>query len=114
MGLRDYSRWANPVLPGKVGGSDLDFVLHQESSGRVLVMEFKEPNKRLSVGQRMLLRALKQMGIEVWLAWGPYADGTYKAGAMDDLGEVPFLQQMTEAELGAKVRNWWHTGTPQP
>jgi hypothetical protein len=115
LGLRDYSRWLNNVLPGKVGGSDIDLALHQESSDRVLFVEYKEPNKRLSVGQRLLLRAMKKRGIEVWVAWGPYKDGTYKAGPMDDAGETPFLQVLSEAELGAKVRQWWYSGmSPQP
>lgn len=110
LGLRDYSRWLNPILPGKVGGSDLDCVLHQQSTDRILVLEFKEANKRLSVGQRLLLTALVQRpNVEVWVAW-QYSDGTVRVGALDTTGDVRFTEKMTDAAFGAKVREWWYAG----
>lgn len=116
LGLRDYSRWLNNVLPGKLGGTDIDLALHQEASDRVLLVEFKEPNKRLNTGQRLLLRSVLQADkpkFDVWVAWGPYADGSYKVGPMDKAGETPFLQKMTEGELGSKVKGWWYAGLSQ-
>ena len=113
LGLRDYSRWLNHVLPGKVGGSDVDLALHQQATDRVLFVEFKEANKRLSVGQRLLLTAMVKRKIEVWVAW-QYSDGTVRVGVLDDSGDVPFTEKMTEAELGTRVRAWWHKGHGQP
>ena len=109
LGLRDYSRWLNPILPGKVGGSDIDLVLHQETSGRILMLEFKEANKRLSIGQRMLLRGMVSKGIDVWVCW-QYSDGTTKVGVMDSVGEVRFTEKMSNENLGVKVRGWWNDG----
>lgn len=109
LGLRDYSRWVNPVLPGKVGGTDVDFMLQQASTDRMLMVEFKEANKRLSVGQRMALTALKARRIDVWVAW-QYSDGSVAVGSLDDNGTVMFTEKMTEAKFAAKVRDWWYEG----
>lgn len=113
LGLRDYSRWLNPILPGKVGGSDVDMALHQQATDRVLFVEFKEANKRLSVGQRLLLTAMVKRDIEVWIAW-QYSDGTVRVGPLDKNGDVRFTEKMTEAEFGTRVRDWWHAGHATP
>lgn len=113
LGMRDYSRWLKNVLPGKIGLADVDGVLQQESTGRMLMLEFKEANKRLGIGQRLLLRALKRKGIDVWVIWEYPSKGVVRAGAMDEQGEVHFLEELTEAELGAKVEAWWWAGFEQ-
>lgn len=108
LGLRDYSRWLTPILPGKLGGSDLDCVVQQASTNRMLVIEFKEANKRITTGQRLLFKALKQRNVDVWVVWE--YDGYVMAGEMDSTGEVRFLQKLTAAQLGSKVKDWWYSG----
>lgn len=110
LGMRDYSRWLNPILPGKLGGTDIDCVLDQASTGRMLMFEFKEGNKPLGVGQRLLFTALKKRNIDVWVVWGPYDDGHVKVGEMDTTGQVRFTEDMPPAKLGAKVKAWWYDG----
>lgn len=111
LGLRDYSRWLSPFLPGKVGGSDIDLVLEQSSTGRMLFVEFKEHGKRLGIGQRMMFQAFRHKGIDVWVVW-EYSDGTVRAGEMDMTGEVRFTEKLTPQQLGAKVKSWWYDGLP--
>ena len=110
LGLRDYASWLKAgVLPGKVSASDLDFCLEQSQTGRVLIMEFKEGNKPLGLGQRILFRGLKaKEDVDVWVAW-ERKDGLL-VGAMDDQGEVRFTQEMSRDELAQKVRAWWYDG----
>lgn len=55
IGLRDYSRWAFDALPGKEGGSDLDFVV--EKYGNFFMVETK-PNKYVPFGQARMFDAL--------------------------------------------------------
>ena len=108
LGHRDYSRWLENVLPGKVSGSDLDFVLDQASTGRMLVIEFKEQNKRLGAGQRILFQQLVKKGIEVWVAWE--YDAKVRVGVFDATGQVRFLEELNDAAFAAKVRGWWYDG----
>lgn len=110
LGLRDYSRWVNPLLPGKLGGSDVDFILDQAGTGRILVMEYKEGQKRLGVGQRLMLTALKHKGIDVWVVWEFTSQGYVLAGELDDTGEVRFTEKLTPHELGLKTKAWWYSG----
>ena len=107
LGLRDYDSWLRG-LPGKVSASDLDFFLEQRQTGRALTMEFKEGNKGLGLGQRLLFKGLKAKGIDVWVAW-ERADSIL-VGEMDMTGEVRFTQEMTKDELSAKVVGWWYDG----
>lgn len=109
LGLRDYASWLPAgTLPGKVSASDLDFFLEQSQTGRMLVMEFKEGNKPLGLGQRLLFKGLRSKGIDVWVVW-ERKDGLL-AGEMDETGEVRFTQELTKAELASKVRGWWYDG----
>lgn len=110
LGLRDYSRWLNEVLPGRVGGSDIDSVVEQNRTGRVLFMEFKPEGVSLPVGQRLLLRTMVKKGIDVWCVWEE-KDGVHaQAGTMDETGEVRFVQRMTIRQLGMRVKRWWNDG----
>ena len=108
LGLRDYASWLTG-LPGKVSGSDLDFCLEQTQTGRMLFMEFKEGNKPLGLGQRLLLKGLKSKpGVDVWVAW-ERKDGLL-VGDMDDTGEVRFTQEMDKPALSKAVVAWWYDG----
>ena len=109
LGLRDYESWLKPgVLPGKVSGSDIDFFLEQSQTGRMLAMEFKEGNKPLGLGQRLLFKGLISKGIEVWVVWE--RKDSLLAGKMDDTGEVTFTQELSPRELAQKVKDWWYAG----
>jgi hypothetical protein len=108
LGLRDYATWLTG-LPGKVSASDLDFALEQSQTGRMLFIEFKEGNKPLGLGQRLLLKGLKsKQGVDVWVAWE--RKDSLLVGDMDDTGEVRFTQEMTNAELSQEVVDWWYAG----
>lgn len=107
LGLRDYATWLTG-LPGKVSASDLDFVLEQAQTGRVLIHEYKEGKKPLGVGQRLLLKDMVDKGCTVWLVWE--GKGVVTVGAMNAEGAVPFTQEMTKAELSTKVVDWWYDG----
>jgi len=109
LGLRDYESWLKPgVLPGRVSGSDIDFFLEQSGTGRMLALEFKEGNKPLGLGQRLLFKDLRAKGIDVWVAWE--RKDSVLVGAMDENGEVMFTQEVTPRELAMKVREWWYSG----
>ena len=109
LGLRDYSRWLADVLPGRVSGSDIDSVVEQSRTGRCLFIEFKPLGKVLPTGQRLLLRAMVRRNIDVWVAWEDFK-GHVECGVMNAEGEVLFVERMTEAALGRKVKKWWDAG----
>lgn len=109
LGLRDYESWLKAgVLPGKVSASDIDFCLEQSNTGRMLVMEFKEGNKPLGLGQRLLFKGLKGKGIDVWVVWE--RKDSLLAGEMADDGEVRFTQELSPRELAQRVKDWWYAG----
>lgn len=102
MGLRDY-RWVSESLPGRVAPMDLDCVL--EKNGRFLVMEFKPGGAPLPLGQRLTLKRLVRLGMDVWVVW---EDGErVEVGAMDRNGEVPFVSEMRKNKLARKVQQWF-------
>lgn len=108
MGLRDYSGWLSEHLPGRVSGADIDCVLEQSRTGRVLFFEFKRKGQTLPTGQRLLLRAMVRKGIDVWVVW---EDSTHvECGTLDENGEVLFVERMTKGALGRKARKWWNAG----
>lgn len=109
IGLRDY-RWLADLLPGRVGPMDIDAVIHQAKSGRVLVMEFKAPGEPLSLGARLTLAHFVATGADVWVVWGPYDDGFYDAGVMDRTGAVVFVERVRLEGLRRRVREWWVRG----
>jgi hypothetical protein len=111
LGLRDF-RWLGDALPGRVGGSDLDMVLEQSKTGRVLIFEFKPERANLPLGQRLLLKRFVQLGCDVWVVW-ELGDGEFvEAGAMDDAGNVPFIERMSLGRFKTKVGAWWAAGFP--
>lgn len=110
LGLRDYSGWLSDVLPGRVSASDIDAVIEQSKTGRVLFLELKPENVQLPVGQRLLLKTMVRKGIDVWVVWEE-KDGTHvQAGVMDETGEVRFVQRMTIRQLGMRAKRWWNDG----
>ena len=109
LGLRDYSRWLANVLPGRVSGSDIDSVIEQSKTGRMLFIEFKPLGAPLPTGQRLLLRACVRLGIDVWVAWEDFK-GHVEVGVMNREGEVLFVQKLTNRQLGMKARAWWNAG----
>lgn len=108
MGLRDYSHWLAEHLPGRVSGADIDCVLEQNRTGRMLVFEFKRVGQQLPTGQRLLLTALAKRDVDVWVCWE--SDTHVEVGTLTKDGEVLFVEKMTKAALGRKARKWWNLG----
>ena len=97
LGLRNYE-WLAPFLPGRVAPSDLDCVL--ERNGKFLVLEMKPPGVALPMGQRILLKNLVRLGVDVWVCWG---EDPVLAGAMDRYGDVKFTDEIPQEHLAKKV-----------
>lgn len=111
LGLRDYGSWMGDALPGRVGAADLDFVLEQSRTGRVLIHEYKPPHAQLPTGQRLLLKRFARMDlVDVWVVWENVAENWVEVGAMDRNGQVPFVQRMPIPRFKMKVAAWWKAG----
>jgi hypothetical protein len=105
MGLRDY-RWVSDALPGRVAPMDLDCVL--ERRGHFLVQEFKPKGAPLPMGQRLTLKALVRLGMDVWVVWENDTDpDRVEVGAMDRNGNVPFVEDMRKGRLRRRVADWY-------
>jgi hypothetical protein len=110
LGLRDYGAWLSEELPGRVGGSDIDCVVEQSRTGRVLFLEFKPLGKPLPMGQRLLLKTMARKDIDVWVVW-EYPDGQHMdVGVLTKDGEVLFREPVTKKQLGRRVLKWWNLG----
>lgn len=110
LGLHDYSSWLADYLPGRVSGSDIDCVIEQSKTGRMLFIEFKRKGQLLPVGQRLLLKACvrRTPPIDVWVAWE--TDTHVEVGVMDATGEVLLVENMTHKQLGLRIKRWWNAG----
>lgn len=104
MGLRDY-RWVSDSLPGRVAPMDLDCVL--ERGGHFLVMEFKPKGANLPLGQRLTLKALVRLGMDVWVVWEDKDGKTAEVGSMDRNGNVPFVESLRLKQLESRVSTWF-------
>ena len=104
LGLRDY-RWVADALPGRVAPMDLDFML--EKNGRFLVLEYKPGVAPLPLGQRLTLKQLVRLGMDVWVVWHDDGNDTCKVGSMNRNGDVNFIEEMRVTKLRAKVRGWF-------
>jgi hypothetical protein len=108
MGLRDY-RWVSDALPGRVAPMDLDCLL--ERRGKFLAMEFKPKGAPLPMGQRLTLKALVRLGMDVWVVW---EDGErVEVGAMDRNGNVPFVEDMRQTRLRRRVSEWFREASDE-
>lgn len=109
LGARDYA-WLK--LPNRLGMTDIDGYIDQDSTGRALAVEFK-PSMFIPKGQRITLRNLvKHHGIDVWIVV-ENADkcGRLKLGRMDTTGKVNWTPQlMTLTTLNRLVVDWWEEG----
>jgi hypothetical protein len=111
LGLRDY-RWLSPHLPGKVNPTDIDSVL--ERNGHFLIQEYKDPGATLHKGQRIMLKHLVRLGMDVLVVWGSDADAeapvqVFRVDRNGELSEVPELS--TAEELALFVRRWLRWAT---
>lgn len=77
-----------------------------ERKGRFLVQEFKPGNAPLPLGQRLTLKALVRLGMDVWVVH-EHPGEKVTVGAMDRNGDVPFEEDMTQAKLRRKVSSWY-------
>ena len=106
----DLSNRMDKVLHG-VGfrGSsfaDLDFIAHDKSTHRFLVIEYKRPAERLSEGQRILLADLcLEKRFTVWFVVF-MNDGSF--GWIDMCWYRPeAIQWISEEDLRERVGAWW-------
>lgn len=104
MGLRDY-RWVSDSLPGRVAPMDLDCVL--ERNGQFLVQEFKPEGAPLPLGQRLTLKALVRLGMDVWVEWEAKDGKHVDVGSMDRNGNVPFVETLRRAQLANRISTWF-------
>lgn len=117
LGLRDYNSWLSDSLPAKVGASDLDCVIEQSRTGRVLILEFKPAGAWLPTGQKILLKRFVKAGMDVWVVWekpaGPVSltqYDTYEVGIMDASGNVIIKGKLDKPGLKEAVQKWWESG----
>jgi len=114
LGLRDF-RWVNSALPGKLGLMDIDGVLTQASTGRVLVLELKPKGAPISVGARLTFGLLVRAGLElgrdydVWYLWDQ-GKGRIKLGEAGEQGEPLNIRELTERRVVNLVVRWWEKG----
>jgi hypothetical protein len=109
LGLRDYATWVDGALPGKVGPTDIDALIHQAKTGRALVMEFKPRTASLPKGQRLVMQHLAEVGMDVWVIWDQ-GDGNLNVCALRADGELSKAKSLTNAGLADAVRSWWEKG----
>lgn len=105
MGLRDYSGWLFDILPGRVAATDLDFVLEQHNTGRVLVLEFK-PTTYVPRGQSLVFDTLTSIGWDVWIVGDKNLD-------KDELVVKKWgkrAETMNLETFRTKVGDWWTDG----
>lgn len=105
LGLRDY-RWLSGLLPGKVGGSDVDLVLHHRD-GRALALEFK-PWRTLPYGQKLMFEWFDSVGVDVYLVVDKDLEKLEVARVR--AGTALHWRTMTLEDLQNFVRNWWDLG----
>ncbi len=108
LGLRDFN-WVNEELPGKIGLMDLDGVLSQASTGRMLVLELKPKGALVSRGARIAFGTLVKSGFDVWIVWD-LGKGRVKLGECNDKGWPQNVRELTRKRAAKLVVNWWLEG----
>lgn len=112
--LRDFS-WVNEVLPGKVGGMDLDFCLSNARTGKTLFIEMKPTGGAVSMGARLTFKTLISKGdVDVWVVWGPAEDGTVEMARVMADGNITSKVRLPLAELAGTVAQWWEAAAVRP
>lgn len=109
LALRDFS-WVNESLPGKLGGMDVDFVLSQFKTGRVLHIEMKPTGVPISLGAKMTYAVYRRHGLDAWAVWGPDEYGRVERGYFDTAGKVRSIEQMPVSLFAEEVALWWAAG----
>jgi hypothetical protein len=108
IGMRDFS-WVNRVLPGNVGGMDVDFFINQARTERGLVLELKPKGARLTTGARLTFALLRKKGFDVWVVWD-LGDGQVRVAVLDTAGNEGQAWTCTQAELARHISAWWYDG----
>ena len=104
--LRDF-RNIDGSLPGRIGGTDVDYFLEQARTGRALALEFK-PNKYVPTGQRLTLRWFKRAGADVWLVNDKhFPDGYVEVSEFKADGTNGDWLKFTISEFEESVASWW-------
>ncbi len=118
-GMQRFSAWL-PELPFNVYPTDIDFCLQRANDGRVLVMEFKPVDKRVSYGQQLTFKGLSELAhpkggkVTVLSVEDPYAGAQIRNIPLETIVRVTrfsggtFNEQieLTVAQLARLISNW--------
>lgn len=109
MGLRDFG-WINSELPGNVGLMDIDGVLNQYATGRILMLSMMAPHYRVSTGERLTYTLfVRDKGVDVWYLW-EHTNGRVKRGVCNAMGRSGPVKEFTRKQLARLVVEWWNAG----
>jgi len=108
LGLRDY-RWVNEALGNKLGLMDIDGVLSQAGTGRVLMLELKPRGARISTGARLTFALFVKAGFDCWVLWDQ-ENGRVKLAELNDKGRPINFKDMTIKRAATLVKRWWDEG----
>ncbi len=109
IGLRDFS-WVNEALPGKLGLMDLDGVLTQASTGRVLVMGLKPRGAYIPTGERLTYALLAKLPLfDVWCVWDE-GSGWCNFSELNTEGRPIRIRKLPIKTVANMVVRWWERG----
>jgi hypothetical protein len=92
---------------------DVDFVLSQLKTRRVLHIEMKPPGGPVSMGARMTYKVYVLLGLDAWAVWGPFEDGHVERARFTKRGDLTEVESMSQDELAEDVAAWWAAGEDQ-
>jgi len=104
LGLREYG-WISPKLPGKVGPTDIDFML--ERNGDFLALEFKPSGVRPGRGQQITFNAMRDKGFDVWVVETDDATRMNPAGNCRVWWDDEKYEDMTRETLEDYIIKWY-------
>ena len=110
LGIRDYSRWLSDILPGKVGGSDLDCVLHQWKTKRFLLIESSE-TQFIPRGKALMYGDLVAAGWDVWVVNDKdFKKGEVHIAIFQDADTRAKWRKISVEALKGMTAVWWESG----
>lgn len=106
IGARDY-RGVNALLPNRIGGTDVDLVLQQNGTDRMLVVEFKPSIAPLMKGQRDTLAWFARKGADVWVVCDTEYPTKVQLASLDGKGVLSDWRTMSAVRYHQLVADWW-------
>jgi len=108
LGLRDFA-WVNEALGNKLGLMDLDGVLTQASTGRMLVLEMKPRGAYITTGARLTFALLVKAGYQCWVLWDQ-GNGRVKFSELNEAGRPVKIRELLVERVARLVSQWWDEG----